>query len=303
MKNSIIRNSANYMDSVLKAYFPRLRAKIFYYFAYGKKCDLKNPKTFSEKMLWLSLNTYRNNKLVLDLCDKYLVRKYIKNKIGEEYLNKMYFVCERLEDIDYDKLPNSFALKVSQGCTTNILCRDKNNYSKEKFQKIITEWGRKQNLYDKMMADIGGVDIKNFKKYYLCEGFLVDANKNSPTDYKIYCFNGVPKAILVINDRFENKNGLFMNTEWELLSTLNGSYLKPAKIYPKPKSLEKMIEIARTLSKDFPFVRVDLYDIAGKVVFGELTFFPNGCIKMQETDIAGKSMGELLDISDYINQK
>ena len=301
-KIPFVKSSYDWLVAFSKAYMPKSRAKIAYRIAYGKKCNLQNPQTLSEKLLWLSLNTYRNNPVVLSLCDKYEVREYVKEKIGESYLNELYRVYYSIDDIHFEELPNSFALKVSQGCTTNIFCEDKDKYSKAEFDKTLDEWRSDQRLYDKMMADIGGVPVKELKKYYVCEKYLKEEGRKSPTDYKIYCFNGVPKAILVISDRFEHKTGLFMTPDWTFLSELSGHYKSPAKVYDRPESLESMLYAARTLSEGFPFVRVDMYDINGKAVFGEMTFFPNGCIHLQETNIDGKTMGQLLDISELIKE-
>ena len=284
------------IEMFLKAYFPKIRAKIAYQIAYGKKCDLENPKSLSEKLLWLSLNTYRNNYKIMELCDKYLVRDYVAKKASPKYLNELYSVYNNIDEIDYDQLPQQFALKVSQGCANNIICHDKNELSREKFESTLKEWKTGQQLYDKIMADIGGVSRKKLPKYYICEKLLVEDGKQSPTDYKFYCFNGEPKAILVISDRFSDKTGLFMKPDWTFLSELSGSYHKPSKIYDKPQSLDDMLFVAKALSQDFPFVRVDMYDVNGQAIFGEMTFFPNGCVHLQETIVDGKTMGELLDI-------
>lgn len=302
-KIPLIKQAYGYCIAIAKAYMPKTRARIEYRVAYGKTCDFANPKTLSEKMLWLSLNTYRGNPLILKLCDKYLVREYVEEKIGHEYLNELYAVYEATDKIDFDQLPNSFALKVSQGCTTNIFCKDKKSYDRASFERTLASWGKNQKLYDKMMADIGGISLRELKKYYICEKYLEEEGQSSPTDYKIYCFQGVPRAILVIKDRFGNKTGAFMTPEWKFLHTLSGEYAMPKEEYPRPVSLGKMIDAAKKLSEGFPFVRVDMYDIGGKALFGEMTFFPNGCIHMQETEIDGKTMGELLDISELVKAK
>lgn len=300
-KSKLIKSTYTRFQELTKAYFPITRAKLAYYIAYGEKCNLKQPNTFSEKLLWLSLNTYRNNPLILQLCDKYLVRDYVRDKVGDEILNELYYVWKSTDEINFKNLPNSFALKVSQGCKTNIFCRDKEKLEPEYLQNTLEEWNSGQYLYDKMMADIGGVPVKKLKKYYICEKYLYQEGQESPIDYKIYCFNGEPKAILVIGDRFSGKKGVFMTPEWEFLSKLKGNYKVPEKMFDRPKSLNTMLEVAKKLSAPFPFVRVDLYDINGKAIFGELTFFPNGCIKMQETYIDGVSMGEFLDITKEMN--
>lgn len=300
--NALIHKGYGRLIEFMKAYMPRTRAKLAYYVAYREKCNLDEPKTFSEKLLWLSLNTYRNNPLILRLSDKYLVREYISNKGYEDILNTLHYVWNKKENIDFEILPPKFVLKMSQGCQTNILCPDKMKLDINKSVSIIKKWDSNQYLYDKMMADIGGISVNDMKKYYICEEYLEQENQKELVDYKIYCFNGEPKAILVIGDRFDQKKGAFMSMDWDYISDLKGQYRRSESVFEKPKSLKKMIEVSKTLSAEFPFVRVDLYDINGRVVFGELTFFPNGCIKMQETKLEGKSMGELLDISKEQNE-
>lgn len=296
-KNKTIKNIYKKFQEFTKAYFPVTSVKFAYYIAYGEKCNLKQPRTFSEKLLWLSLNTYRNNPLILQLSDKYLVRDYVKEKAGRDILNELYTVWKSIDEIKIQDLPSSFALKVSQGCKTNIFCSNKEKLNHEYLKNTLEEWNSGQYLYDKMMADIGGVPIRELQKYYVCEKYLHQDGEESPIDYKIYCFNGEPKAILVIGDRFSGKKGVFMTPDWGFLSELRGNYKVPDKMFDKPKSLSKMIEVAKKLSDPFPFVRVDLYDIDGRTIFGELTFFPNGCINMQETHTDGMSMGEHLNIS------
>lgn len=303
LKNRLLLKPYNKIIEFMKAYMPETRAKLAYYIAYKKHCNLNEPRTFSEKLLWLSLNVYRNNPLILKLSDKYLVREYIIENGYEEILNELYFVWEDIEQIDFEKLPDRFALKMSQGCQSNIICSNKNDMDLNLFKAIIRSWSSGQFLYDKMMADIGGIPVRKLKKYYICEKYLEQDGKDVPTDYKIYCFNGIPKAILVIDDRFKEKSGMFMTPEWTFLSALRGPYKTPEKPFAMPKSLNKMLDIAKKLSEPFPFVRVDLYDIHGKTIFGEMTFFPNGCIKMQEANIDGKSMGDLLDISKELEKQ
>ncbi|MBP5430550.1 MAG: hypothetical protein J6Y25_06750 [Elusimicrobiaceae bacterium] len=280
----------------LRVYFPVLYSKITYYFTYKLHCDLKNPRTFSEKLLWLSLHTYRNNMKVLMLCDKYLVREYVATNVGPEILNKLYGTYESDSYIDFNQLPHKFVFKISQGCTTNLLCPNKDNLTEQEFKKKISPW-RKQYLYDRLMAQIGGIPVSKLKKWYICEKYLDQKGHSSLTDYKIYCFNGKPLAILVINERFGNQNAIFMSPKWEILGKPIRNYHLPTNLPGRPPSLQHMLKIASKLSQGFPFVRVDLYDIQGQVVFGEMTFFPHGCIGMAEIKINGESMGDLLDIS------
>lgn len=293
-RNKKLLNLYTWMGLVLKAHFPVIHAKLAYRIAYGKRCNLNNPRTLSEKLLWLSLHTYRNNPLVMELSDKYLVRDFVSERASDKYLNELYYVFKRIEDIRFNNLPNQFSLKISQGCATNLFCKNKDAMGESYFYSVLEEWKTGQGVYDKIMANVGGVSRKQLPKYYICEKYLEDDDGRSPTDYKIYCFNGVPKAILVISDRFDNKTGLFMSTEWEVVGELSKPYKKPDIVYKKPKSLQEMLDVAKQLSEGFPFVRVDMYEIEGKAIFGEMTFFPSGCIKLQETIIDEKTMGELL---------
>jgi len=298
----LIRKSYNKIFAVMQAYAPKLRARISYYAAYGRSCDLQNPQTLSEKLLWLSLNTYRNNSLILKCSDKYLVREYLAEQGCCDILNDLYYVWTTPEQIDFTILPSKFALKLSLGCTTNIICSDKSKLDLAEVKVQLRNWHKRQTIYNQMMAAVGGIKRKDLPRYFICEKYLGTENGAVPIDYKIYCFNGVPKAILVIGDRFNGKKSVFMTLDWIYLSKLDDNYQMPAVQFERPKSLGKMIQVAEKLSKPFPFVRVDFYDISGKTIFGELTFFPNGCVHMQETEIDGVSMGDLLDISKEINK-
>jgi hypothetical protein len=284
-----------------KAYMPITRARLAYWVTYRKALNLKHPTTFSEKLLWLSFHTYRNNPQIMRLSDKFFVRPYVTEVVGDHVLNPLLRVYEDLSDIRWEDLPSSFALKISQGCKTNLLVEDKAAIQPQLLSDTLQSWGTGQRLYDREMANIGGIALSDYKKVYVLEPFLSQPGEASPIDYKFYCFNGEPKAILVIQDRFGHKKGLFMSLDWQVLSHLTGSYQDPSGVFERPKGLEQMIEVAKKLSQPFPFVRVDLYDLDGRVVFGELTFFPNGCIGMQETVIDGKTMGEWLDLSSVMN--
>lgn len=283
--------------SALNAVWPVAWAKISYYRCYGQNCNLKEPKTFSEKLLWLWLNNYRNNPLISQLSDKYEVRKFIADKGLERILNELYFVTDDAETIHLKDLPDKFALKLSQGWNTNLICDDKAKLTEEELRNVLAKWSRGQFFYDLSAAKIGGFKRKQLPKHYICEKYLEDRNHHIPDDIKIYCFNGVPTAILLIADRFGEKKGCFVDTDWNFMAPCNSKYQTFEKLPSKPASLSKMIEVAKVLSAPFSFVRVDLYEVDDKPIFGEMTFFPNGCTGTQETVVDGKTMGELL----YIN--
>lgn len=283
--------------SVVKTCLPRLWVKVNYCKIYKKKCNYNNPESFSEKLIWLRFNDYSNNKTIYELSDKYLVREYVKKKGCGDLLNQLYFKTESIDEINYDSLPESFVLKRSMGWNTNLICNDKKKLSRSELVKVLNRWDKGQQLYDIEVSKMFGNAVKNRRKYYICEKNLCSESGRIPSDYKIYCFYGEPKAILYITGRDVNKAGCFMSLDWKKISDLTSNYSKLTEVSAKPKSLDQMITAAKKLSKGFPFVRVDFYDYQDKAVFGEMTFFPAGCIGMQETEINGKGMTDFLPIN------
>jgi hypothetical protein len=285
---------------LMKIYFPRIAAKISYKRVYGIKLNLNNPNTLSEKLLWLKMNTYRNNKQIMDLGDKYLVRQYLEQKGVAYALNTLYKVYQYPNEIEYNKLPKKFVMKISQSNSLNYFCEDIDKLNIGRLNDTINKWFFRNKLYDRLICNIGGISLKDFKKYIVVEKYI-ESLQSSSTDYKFYCFNGEPIAILVISDRFSSIKKVFMSPEWEYISNVEKIY-NEIETPSKPTSLNEMLRISKKLSEEFPFVRVDLYEVNKKAVFGELSFFPKECIGMSETIINNKTMGELLDIKNEINK-
>lgn len=301
MDVSLFRLKNKLADTLIR-YSPNLYEQLRFYSNYHKFINREKPCTFSEKLLWLKHNTYSGNELILELMDKYYAREYVSDSGCGDTLTRLYFDTMDIREISYDVLPDSFALKRSRGCGANLVCNDKALLSESQLKQALEEWQNHQSLYDLGIERLGaGVAVPTL--HYICEECLCDSDGNLPHDYKFYCFNGRPLAILYIDDR-ENKirggraRGCFMTTEWDFLSNLNEHYTKVDHIPNRPICLEKMLNVARILSSPFPFVRVDLYDIEGRTVFGELTFLPNGCIGACETEIKGMSMGSILRLPE-----
>ncbi|MGI6687000.1 MAG: ATP-grasp fold amidoligase family protein [Christensenellales bacterium] len=290
-----------FIIKLLGAYYPRMWAEVRYFVAYRKRINLKNPSDFSEKLVWLRLNTYSNNDVIISLMDKVLVRDYVRSLGLEHILNDLFFVWEDPNQILWDSLPQAFVAKISQGCDAMIICPDKNNLDLDKAKKEVQRWKKGNLLYDLEIARIAGKKRKEIKKYYFVEKYLRGVNTVSPDDYKIYCFHGVPKAVLVVSDRFgaDTRGGIF-DINWNKLDDISGNFVDFENSIIPPKSWDDMLSAASQLSKGFPFVRVDFYDYEGKAVFGEMTFFPSGCIKPVEANIDGKSMGELIDLTSEV---
>ena len=223
------------------------------------------------------LNTRKldNNPLYTKCADKINVRDYVKEKIGEEYLVPSYFTCKKLTDELYDKIPKSCVLKTSDGSGTIKIIYDKEKENKEEIIKLMNDYLKVDFAYI-----WGEMFYKKIKKGIICEQLLLDNNNQIPSDYKIHCFNnnGRTKCFIQVDfSRFKNHTRNIYDEKFNLikmrLSDLDNNYDKNIK---KPKNLEKMIEIAKKLSDDFDYVRVDLYNLDGKIYFGELTFTHGG---------------------------
>ena len=235
---------------------------------FGTYPDLKGPKSFAEKIQWLKLNWYDD--LAVKCADKYLVREYIEKTIGPEYLNDLLGVYEDIEAIDFSSLPEKFVLKGTHGSHFNIICADKTKLDWEKEKAKLKRWSS-INYYWQNREWV----YRDLKPRFIVEKFLDDKSGTSLTDYKFYCFNGEPAFCQVIKNRGKNESIDFYDLKWEHLpfTGLRRIPFADSKI-PKPEGYEKMVELARSLAGPFPFVRADFYNIQGRILFGELTFFP-----------------------------
>lgn len=270
----------------------RVYIKLYYRMRVGTKLDVKNPKTLNEKLQWLKFN-YRFP-LQSIVSDKLLVRDYVKEKIGEQYLIPLLGKWKNYEDIDFSTLPEKFVLKCNHDSGGLIVCRDKNKLNYRKAKNKITK-SLKSNFYY-----IGReYQYRNIKPMILCEKFISD-NGNIPMDYKIYCFNGKPDVILVCKDRFSRNTHrasyLYYDQDWNFVPLNKGDDEVDDPKIERPKNLEKMLEIAQILSKDFIFARIDLYNIDGTIYFGEITLSPNSGFDADITKETDAMFGKKINI-------
>jgi hypothetical protein len=256
---------------------------------FGIAPNLKNPKLFTEKIQWLKLND--KNPLKTQCTDKLTVRKYITSKVGSQYLIPLIFDTDNVDDICSENLPNYPVIikpNHDSGGGYVILDREKANYTMIK--KNISN-RLNQNYYHYS----GEWEYRNIEPKIVIEKFLTDERNALLDDYKIHCFNGQPLYIQTIFDRESNATETWFNTKWEKQDFYYFSKNK-ANIN-KPKTLDEMLIIARKLSQDFTYVRVDLYSFKNKVYFGELTFHPFcGVMKWQPSN-TDRELGGLLNIS------
>lgn len=256
----------------------------------GREVELNNPIKFNDKLQWLKL--YWHDPLATKCADKYEVREFVKERIGEEYLNELYGVYNSVEEIDLDKLPKSFVLKATHGSGWNIICKDKNKMNWNVEFKKMKRWLRKNYYYQGKHEWV----YKDIKPRIICEKYLSEENGQPPNDYKIFCFNGEPKLIQVDIDRFTSHRRNFYDLNWnfkniEILYPNNPNYQ-----IPKPSCLDEMLDLSRKLSKDFPHVRVDFYVIENRIIFGELTFFHESGLGQFRPEEFELEMGEWLEL-------
>ncbi len=284
---------ANLYYCVLSLISPKLNTQVRYHKVFHRKLDLKNPRDFPAKLCWLKLRLYMKNPLVIQCADKYAVRSFIEKMGCADSLNELYGVWDDPKEIPWDKLPNQFVLKWNFGSGYVIVCNDKKNFNVSQALKKLRSWKKAKPWL--LFAEL---QYKYAPKKIICEKYL-DTLDSLPYDYKVYCFNGEPKCILVMWDRGANIKACFMTPEWRFISfSQRKKYanLSLDQIPKKPESLTQMIEKSRKLASPFPFVRVDWYDYKGKAIFGETTFTPSACCNVSETLIDGKDMGDLLQL-------
>lgn len=235
---------------------------------FPKILNLKTPKSFNEKTIWLKMNYSVPNGDIL--ADKILVKNYVKNIIGEEYVIPNIAVYESVENIDFQKLPNSFVLKANHGSGWNIICNDKSNLNIRKTKKILNNWLQTNYYYISKEHQYRYIQPKIFS-----ENYIYNTPENPLIDYKIFCFNGKPKLVQVDLDRFTNHTRNFYDLNWEIIpfTTL---YPLGKKVLPKPVCLNEMIEVASKLSQGLLFSRIDLYLHQNKIFFGEITLLHGG---------------------------
>ncbi|MGU9076068.1 ATP-grasp fold amidoligase family protein [Clostridium perfringens] len=262
------------------------------YYAYiGKKLDLNNPQTFNEKLQWLKL--YNRKHEYTMMVDKYLVRKYIADKIGEEYLIPIIGVWNDSDEIDFEKLPDKFVLKCNHNSGLGMcICKDKNKLDIKKVKNELKR-GLNQDYYIVHRE----WPYKDVPRKIIAEKYMTEKNSEELKDYKFMCFNGKVKCSFVCSDRFSD-DGIkvtFFDINWNIMP-FERHYPRSDKQISKPVNYEKMIEFAEKLSKGIPFLRVDFYEIEGRLYFGELTFFPGSGFEEFTPEKADYELGKLIEL-------
>lgn len=258
----------------------------------GKEPDLNNPKTYTDKIMWLKFNW--KDDLAKKCSDKWAVRDYVRKKGYGDILNQVYGVYEDVSEIDLDSLPDSFVMKATHGSGWNSFCQDKKSYNwkREKYKlatwlKLDYSWKNFEWLY------------RGIKPRIICEKYLRQGDLRYPTDYKIYCFGGEPRFTYACLDRYESLKFDYYDMNW-VKHHIEASCASSDTLLPKPVNFDYMMEIARSLSKPFPTARIDLYEIDGNVVFGEITFLPSSGMVIVRPEDQDYIIGDMLDLPQII---
>ena len=237
----------------------------------GYLLNLKNPQTYNEKLQWLKL--YDRNPLYTQLCDKYEVRKYISEKIGERYLIPLYGIWDKPSDIDFSLLPNQFVLKCTHDSGSVIICKDKTTINAEKVKKILKKKMRQNYYYPGREWP-----YKNIKPRIVAEQYMEDCTTQELRDYKFFVFSSEVKALFIATERQKPGEDVkfdFFDSNFKHLPFRQG-HENAKEIPDAPKCFEEMKFLAVKLSKGLTQVRIDFYEVNGRVYFGEMTFYHHG---------------------------
>lgn len=269
----------------------RLCLKILFKNKMGQTLNLDNPKTFNEKLQFLKI--FDRDSAYYSLVDKYEVRKYIEKTLGEDVLIPLLGVWDNFDDIDFDRLPDKFVLKCTHDSGGLVICTDKSKLDKVAIRKKINKC-LKRNYYYNGRERV----YKNIKPRIICEQYMIDESGVELKDFKLMCFNGKVKCTFVCINR-NTENGLNINiydTDWNLMPFQRPNQPNSNRVINKPKSYDKMVEFAEKLSKSFPFVRVDFYEVDGQLYFGELTFYPGSGFERFVPESYDEILGEWIEL-------
>ena len=283
-----IRRNAKMLEEEIKSEISRL-----YRYYVGRDLDWSNLKRYTEKMQWKKI--YSIGPLEKMASDKFAVRKWVEEKIGPEYLIPLLGVWDRFEDIDFDELPEKFVLKTTHGSASIVIVKDRNTFDRKYAKLLFKVW----MSFDYAYASFE-MNYKDIPRRIIAEKYMEDPS-GELRDYKFRCFDGKPYCCWIDKGRFSNHTRDIFDMDWNLMPFIE-HFPNSGEETPKPKNFDKMIEIATKLSEGFPHVRVDLYNIDGKIYFGELTFCESSGYCKITPDEYDFEMGEMwhLPIDDKI---
>lgn len=261
------------------------------YFKHHKRLlNLRHPKRYTEMITWLKL--YGNLKGYAPLADKYAVREYVAQTVGERYLIPLLGVYERFDDIPFAGLPDQFVLKGTHGCGYNVIVKNKSKLDLQELRATFGRW-MSENFYRFEREP----QYKDIRPRIVAEQYLED-DSGSLRDYKFYCSGGEPRLIQVDTDRFTGHKSVLVDPDWKVFTTVQCATFEGLTPPPKPPQFEEMLRVVRKLAGAFPLVRVDLYVASGRVYFGELTFTPgSGIVEFTPKKTGDQEFARILRIA------
>lgn len=273
----------------------RTRLKIMYYLHTGRRLNLDNPSSYCEKIQWLKLYFHDDRQHIM--VDKYAVKQYVADIVGDIYVIPTIGCWKSVDDIDFNALPDQFVLKTTHGggsCGV-VICHDKSTFDINEARKKL-----KRSMKQDIAAGSCEMPYKGVPRKIMAEPFIGNG-KSAPNDFKFFCFNGTPKFLKIDCDRYSDHFANFYDMEWKMLpfgeANIMPHFDRPDNL---PENFDQMVHIATKLSQGFPFLRVDLYNIAGRIYFGELTFFPcSGYIRFAPDEYEYK-IGEMIKLPPII---
>lgn len=291
-KSKIVQDGKRLLISSISRLNPELATRILFYFSQGYPLDLKNPKTLNEKLQYLKLHDYYKNDLVTQVVDKYRVREYIKslglgytltNLVGKE-------VYDNVDDIHMKDMPKSFVLKCNHDSGSVVICKNKDDFDWEKEKRKL-----RKSLKKDYWTDNCEVQYKFVQKKIIAEEYI--QSDQGLIDYKFFCFNGKPLFLYCSFPHEEEQYQMrFYDLNWKPLSFRRTDTQDLKREISKPEQLEEMIEISKKLSGDFPFARIDLYNVGEKIYFSEITLLPTGGLGKYDDKSIDRKLGDLLEI-------
>lgn len=300
-KREIEKNQKNYNNKLAKIDYklnkychPEMRAtalKDWYYEKTGEILNLENPQTFNEKIQWMKMND--STPLKTRLADKYLVREWVKEKIGEEYLIPNLGVWDNFDEINFDELPDQFVLKCNHGAGYNIIVKDKSKLDLEDARNKINKWLQEDFAFKNGFE----MHYSAIPRKIIAEKYIENFD-NDLYDYKVWCFNGKAHYIQFLTERYtDGLKTTFYDTKWNKLDFVN--FLpRDTKINPKPEKLDLLIQLCEKLAQGFNYVRVDFYITnEGDIYFGEMTFTPASGVHNWDPKSMDQKIGQMLELN------
>ena len=265
--------------------------KLKYYASFGRKLNLSSPERFNEKLQWLKLHDRKP--IYQIMADKYEAREFAAKKTGNRYIIPALGVWERFEEIDFDSLPNRFVLKCTHDSGGLVICEDKASFNRTAAREKIEKCLKRNYFFRSRERPYQNIHPRIIAEENLAEG------RQGMTDYKVFCFHGKPRLILVCQGRF-SAGGMtedFYDLNWRLLDISRPGH-GHGPLIPKPIHVDEMLQTAALFSEGIPFLRVDFYDTPQSLYLGEFTFYPSSGFVGFQPDSWDKVLGDWLDLKE-----